>query len=61
MGEKRVKPYVPYEKLNKKQRRALCLKKRGDWGAISPVTRKPANPRAYNRRDSARRLRDLEQ
>ena len=41
--------YVPYEKLSKKQRKALNARRRETW-AISPVTRKPANPRAYNRK-----------
>ncbi len=42
--------FIPKEKLSKKEQRKLNLKKRGSWGAISPVTRKPENPRAYNRR-----------
>lgn len=42
--------FVPYEKLSKKKRRELDAIKRGGWGGLNPVTRKPANPRAYNRR-----------
>lgn len=41
--------FIPYEKLSKKQRRELNAQRREMW-AISPVTRKPANPKAYNRR-----------
>ena len=41
--------YVPYEKLSKKKQRALNAKRRETW-SISPVTRKPANPKAYNRK-----------
>lgn len=40
---------IPYEKLTKRKRKALDAKKRGSWGAISPVTRKPPDPKAYNR------------
>jgi hypothetical protein len=42
--------FVPYEKLSKKQKRALDRQKRGGWGALSPVTRRPASPRAFKRK-----------
>jgi hypothetical protein len=45
-----MEKFVPYEKLSKKKRRELDARKRGVWGGLNPVTRKPANPRAYNRR-----------
>ncbi len=41
--------FVPYEKLSKKRKRELDLKRRNTW-PISPVTRKPDDPKAYNRR-----------
>ena len=41
--------FVPYEKLSKKKQRAANAEKRGKW-AISPITRRPPNPKAYNRR-----------
>ena len=41
---------IPYEKLSKKKQRELNAQKRGSWGGLNPVTRKPENPRAYNRR-----------
>ncbi len=44
-----MEKYVPYGKLSKKKRRELNAKKRGIWGGLSPVTRKPPNPRAYKR------------
>ena len=44
-----MEKFIPYKKLSKKRKRELDLKKRKTW-AISPVTRKPENPRAYNRR-----------
>lgn len=45
-----MKPMIAYQKLSKKKKRELDLAKRKDWGNISPVTRKSANPRAYNRK-----------
>ena len=42
--------FVPFEKLSKKRKRELNQKQRGTWGAISPVTRKPKNPKAYDRK-----------
>ena len=48
---------VPYEKLSKKKQRELNAMKRGSWGGLNPVTRKPDNPKAYNRK-KAQRWRD---
>lgn len=45
-----MEKFTSYEKLSKKRKRQLNAAKRRDWGAISPVTRKPANPKAYNRK-----------
>lgn len=45
-----MKKCIPYEKLSKKEKRKLDLAKRQTWGDLSPVTRKPANSRAYNRK-----------
>jgi hypothetical protein len=42
--------FVPYEKMSKKQQKAVDAKRRGSWGGLNPVTRKPENPKAYNRR-----------
>ena len=44
-----MEKFVPYEKLSKKKRRELDRKRRNTW-AMNPVTRKPDDPRAYNRR-----------
>ncbi len=44
-----MEKFVSYEKLSKKKRRELDRKRRNTWGAISPVTRKQPNPKAYNR------------
>lgn len=42
--------FVPYEKLSKKKKRELNAQRRKTWGNISPVTRRPPNPKAYNRK-----------
>ena len=45
-----MEKFIPYEKLSKKRKRELDLKRRGSWGGLNPVTRKPKNPKAYDRR-----------
>ena len=40
---------VPYEKLSKKEKRKIDQVRRQTWGELNPVTRKPANSKAYNR------------
>ena len=45
--------FVPYEKLSKKKKRELDSARRTTWD-ISPVTRRPDNPKAYNRRKALR-------
>ena len=42
--------FIPYEKLSKKQKRALDAARRGSWGGLSPVTRRAENPKAYQRK-----------
>ena len=44
-----MQKFIPYEKLSKKKKRELDAGRRTVW-AISPVTRKSENPKAYNRR-----------
>lgn len=44
-----MKKFVPFDKLSKKKKQEISKKRRRTWGAVSPVTRKPANPKAYNR------------
>ena len=45
-----MEKFIPYEKLSKKERRKMNLAKRQTWGDMNPVTRKPENSKAYNRR-----------
>ena len=44
-----MEKYIPYEKLSKKEKRKVDAAKRNTWGELNPVTRKPANSKAYNR------------
>ena len=44
-----MEKFIAYEKLSKKKQRELNAKRRSSWGGVNPVTRKPANPKAYNR------------
>lgn len=45
-----MKKFISYEKLSKKEKRKVDLARRGTWGALNPVTRKPDSSKAYNRR-----------
>lgn len=47
--------FVPYEKLSKKDRRAVDQARRQSWGELNPVTRCPENSRAYDRKAENRR------
>ena len=44
-----MEKFIPYGKLSKKKQRELNAGRRIVWD-ISPVTRRPANPKAYNLR-----------
>ena len=44
-----MKKFIPYEKLSKKEQQKINKAKRGTWGALNPVTRKPQNSKASNR------------
>ena len=41
--------FIPYEKLSKKEKRELDNSRRGTWGELNPVTRRPVPAKAYNR------------
>ena len=45
-----MKKFIPYEKLSKKEQQKINKAKRGTWGELNPVTRKPQNSKAYNRK-----------
>ena len=45
-----MEKFIPYEKLSKKEKRKIDQARRQTWGELNPVTRKPTNSKAYNRR-----------
>ena len=45
-----MEKFIPFEKLFKKQKRERNAARRGSWGGLSPVTRRPENPKAYKRK-----------
>lgn len=47
-----MEKFIPYEKLSKKEKRKIDQAKRQTWGELNPVTRKPTNSKAYNRKKS---------
>ena len=53
-----MEKFISYDKLSKKKKRELDAKRRGSWGGVSPVTRKPANPKAYNRAKARKWIHD---
>ena len=54
-----MEKYIPYEKLSKKERKKRNAARRGTWGPMDPVTRKPRSSRAYDRRNAQRWKKDL--
>lgn len=44
-----MKQMISYQKLSKKAKREVNNQRRGTWYGLSPVTRKPAPLKAYNR------------
>lgn len=54
-----MEKYIPYEKLSKKKQREINARKRGSWGGIDPVTRKPKNSKAYDRSKARQWKKDL--
>lgn len=53
-----MEKFIPFEKLSKKKKRLLNANRRGSWHGLNPVTRKPENPKAYNRRKAQNRRDD---
>jgi len=50
MSKEDNKPFIPLLKQSKQKQKEYHAKKRSTWGELNPVTRKPPNPKAYNRR-----------
>lgn len=51
-----MEKFIPYAKLSKKKKRELNAARRETW-LLNPVTRRPTNPKAYNRK-KAQKWRD---
>ena len=54
-----MEKFIPYEKLSKKEKRKLDQARRQTWGELNPVTRKPENSRAYNRKKARNWTREM--
>jgi len=54
-----MEKFIPYEKLSKKEKRKIDQARRQTWGELNPVTRKPTNSKAYNRRKTQDWKRDV--
>ena len=54
-----MEKYIPYGKLSKKEKRRADRAGRRTWGELNPVTRKPENSKAYNRKRSQAWKREL--
>ena len=50
-----MEKFIPYEKLSKKKKRERDARRRVLW-QISPVTRRPGNPKAYKRKKAQKRI-----
>jgi len=50
---------IPYGKLSKKEKRRIDQARRQTWNGLNPVTRKPINSKAYNRKKSQDWKREL--
>ena len=55
-----MEKFIPYKKLSKKEQRKLNQARRQTWNSLNPVTRKPINSKAYNRRKARNWTRDCE-
>lgn len=54
-----MEKFIPYEKLSKKEQQRINKARRSTWGDRNPVTRKPANSNAYNRKRAQAWKKDL--
>lgn len=45
-----MQKFIPFVKLSKKAQQAINKNRRKNWGNIAPVTKRPANSKAYNRK-----------
>jgi hypothetical protein len=52
-----MEKFTQYTKMSKRKKRELDKRKRRSWGVLNPVTRKPPNPKAYDRKKARKRSR----
>lgn len=45
-----MQKFIPFAKLSKKAQQAINKTRRKNWGSIDPVTKRPVNSKAYNRK-----------
>lgn len=45
-----MQKFIPFAKLSKKAQQEINKSRRKSWGNIDPVTKRPANSKAYNRK-----------
>jgi len=45
-----MEKFIPFEKLSKREQQKRNAARRGSWYGLNPVTCKPENSKAYNRR-----------
>lgn len=45
-----MQKFIPFAKLSKKTEQEINKSHRKSWGNIDPVTKRPANSKAYNRK-----------
>jgi hypothetical protein len=53
-----MEKFIPYVKLPKRLKREADKRRRKSWGSLNPVTRKPPNPKAYDRKKARKRSQD---
>jgi len=49
-----MKPFIPYEKLSKKQKRRIDSEKRSGFGQVNPVSRRKDSAKLYSRKRTRR-------
>ena len=54
-----MEKFIPYEKLSQKEQKKRNAQRRSTWGELNPVTRKPKNSRAYDRKKAQNWKNDL--
>lgn len=45
-----MQKFIPFAKLSKKAQQTINKSRRKNWGNIDPVTKRPTNSKAYNRK-----------